>query len=157
MDTVGKHKSIFLRIQEICVTYLLLCLFFLYSSITHLTGLGYSLCFGNDGHVGLEASGAGLCCESSVLDIPTIKAQCILSSEKPPFDCCIDIPIDSICNDDELLAKKAPRISHLKSFPPEAHITATPSPDVLLKNAYFESNPHLNIPLLSFSKVSLLI
>jgi hypothetical protein len=157
MDTVPKHKSIFLRIQEICVTYLVLCLFFLYSFLTHLTGLGYSLCFGNDGHVGLEASGGSLCCEPSELDISTIEARRFLSSEKPPFDCCIDIPIDSICNDDELLAKKTPRIPHLMSFPPEAHITGTLSPDILLKNAYFESNPHLNIPLLSFSTVSLLI
>ena len=157
MKTVKKHKSVFLRIQEIYVTYLVLCLFFLYSFLSHLTGMGYSLCFGNNGHVGIKTSGAGLCCEFAVVDTSTIKFKNLLASGKPPLECCIDIPIDNICNDDELLIKTSPRISHPISFLPATHVTAALSPDVLLENAYFESNPHLNIPLLSFSTVSLLI
>ena len=157
MKTVRTHKSLFLRIQEICITYLVVCLFFLYSFLFHFSGLGYTLCIGNDGHVGLETSGVKLCCESSAHDISTIKVQNLLASGKPSFNCCIDIPIANICNDDELLAKKSPRISHPMSFTPETHVTAALSPDVLHQNANFDSAPHLNIPLLSFSTVSLLI
>jgi len=154
--SIRKYKSLFLRIRETRIKYLVLCLFFLHIFSIHSIGHGYILCFGNDGHVEIVTSGSDLCGRSSAVDIFTVKAESIFISGASLSDNCIDIPIADACNDARLLVKKSLGVAHpLLSYP--AYNSASQSADVLPQNTIFNSAPHLNIPLLSFSTVSLLI
>ena len=154
--SIRKYKSLFLRIRETRIKYLVLCLFFLHLFSIHSIGHGSILCFGDDGHVGIVTSGSDICCRSSAVDILTVKAEGIFISGALLSDNCTDIPIADICNDDGLL-KKSPSVAHPLPSLQTALNPVTPSSDILPQNTFFNSAPHLNIPLLSFNTVSLLI
>ena len=155
--SIRKYKSFFLTIRATRIKYLVLCLFLLHLFSIHSIGHGSILCFGDDGHVGIVTSGSDLCCKSSAVDILTVKAEGIFISGAPLSDNCIDISIADICNDDGLLTKRSPSVTHQLPSLQVALNPVTPSADILPQNTIFNSAPHLNIPLLSFSTVSLLI
>ena len=152
--SIGKYKSLFLRIRDIRIKYLVMCLFFLHLFSIHSIGHGSILCLGNDGHVEIVTFGSDLCCRSSADNIFTVKAENTHIFGDSLSDNCIDI---SICNDDILLVKNNPGTSHPHPSLPSAYNPAPPSADVLPQNTFFNSVPHLRIPLLSFNTICLLI
>jgi hypothetical protein len=133
-----------------------LCLFFIHLFSIHSIAHGSILCFGDDGHVGIVTSGSDLCCGSSAVDILIVKAESGFISGAPLSDNCIDIPISDICNDNGLL-KRSFSVAHPLQSLQAARNSVTLTADILPQNTFFNSVPHLSIPLLSFSTVSLLI
>ncbi len=155
--SIRKYKSLFLRTRETRIKYLALCVIALHFLSFQAIGYGYTLCLCEEGHVEVVSSLNDLCCKSSENDILTVKAENFFISGAPLCDNCIGLSISDLYHNNNLLRKINQHISHpLPSLPaPYNHVS--PSADVLPQNAYYNSVPHLNISLLSFSTVSLLI
>jgi hypothetical protein len=146
-----------LEIRKTRFRLVVLSLVFMHMFTAHSVWAGIMICFGDDGHFGIEAIGADHCCDFSI-DGQTDSSENMHTTGAAQNGNCRDLPIDSFCSDDgNFLVNKEMSGSQTLSLDLVVNVTTPLTFSNTLKNANCISAPHLNIPLISFHTVSLLI
>ena len=129
---------------------------FIYLFVSFSVLPGHAICIDTDGHIGMESMWElFLCCGLSTT-AQANKAEGFPDTIINEGDNCQDIPADSLLSAVRLIKVDKPaRPTLSQAF--TINVTTYSKFNNLNRNADCISAPHLNVPLISYSTVSLLI